>query len=545
MDITWRIGNHSIINLLFAVERKRRLRYNKCIITFAERGMPVSIKVRNRITAAVMLLAFFVIGSVANVTWNEPLSFTSTMVFSALAIMWTVSIASRVTKRREKRYFLLLGAFMLLWLVERAVKFSFFLTNEWVARHLWYGYYIPIIIMPLISLMLSLCLGKTDDERLDPKLKLLYVPALLLICGIMTNDFHQLAFRFNEGFSNWGSTYSYGALYYLVVVWIAVIIIASLVITVRFSTVSGSRKKAVSLLAVIAVSGLFAGIYVFTDFKSTRIMNVPELFCFCLAAYWEACLQTGLMPSNTGYDLLFKKSHNFAEISDDGGNVIYKTALEKGNNTYVEHEQKISGGKVKWLEDVTVVNRQKEQLEDANRRLSARAELQEKENALKEERMQLAEQQKIYDKMNASFEPQTKRIRTLVNDAEQSEEKWKNNMLWVCVIGAYIKRKSNLILLSTKSDYIPLSELGLAWRESLSYLAKAGVVCSASSLPDLALPSGLILYAYDEFETLLERKMPQITSVNLDVIEKEKSVLFDIKIDETPLMFEFDKGVTA
>ena len=507
--------------------------------------MPVSIKVRNRITAAVMLLAFFVIGSVANVTWNEPLSFTSTMVFSALAIMWTVSIASRVTKRREKRYFVLLGAFMLLWLVERAVKFSFFLTNEWVARHLWYGYYITIIIMPLISLMLSLCLGKTDDERLDPKLKLLYVPALLLICGIMTNDFHQLAFRFNEGFSNWGSTYSYGVLYYLVVVWIAVIIIVSLVITVRFSTVSGSRKKAVSLLAVIAVSGLFAGIYVFTDFKSTRIMNVPELFCFCLAAYWEACLQTGLMPSNTGYDLLFKKSHIFAEISDDGGNVIYKTALEKGNNTYIENEQRISGGKVKWLEDVTVITQQKKLLEQANAELAEKAEIRQKETALKEEKTQIEEQQKLYDRMNASFEPQIKRIHTLADRADDSNESRRQNMLWVCVIGAYIKRKSNLILLAAKNDTIPLTELYLAYKESLTYLTKAGVRCRINTVSDTQIASGLLMYAYDEFEMLLERKMPAVSDIQIGIVEKENSIFFDIKMDETPLNFEFDKGVSV
>ena len=31
-------------------------------------------------------------------------SFTGTMVFSSLCIIWTVSILSRITKRREKRY---------------------------------------------------------------------------------------------------------------------------------------------------------------------------------------------------------------------------------------------------------------------------------------------------------------------------------------------------------------------------------------------------------------------------------------------------------
>ncbi|MBR0413044.1 MAG: hypothetical protein IJI47_05720, partial [Eubacterium sp.] len=264
----------------------------------------MSIKLRNRITAIVLLFAFFVLGSVANVTWNEPLSFTGTMVFSSLCIIWTVSIQSRITKRREKRYFTLLGAFMLLWMIERAVKFSLFLQSEWLERQLWYGYYIPILLMPLFSLMIALSVGKADSERLSPKLNLLYIPEILLIAGFMTNDRHQLAFRFNPNFVNWSDDYSHGVLYYIAIVWVISLMLAALIIVVRFSTVNANRRLGMIPLAVIIVSLAGVAIYNFTDFRHTRILNVTELFCFCIAAFWESCLQTGLIPSNTGYDLL-------------------------------------------------------------------------------------------------------------------------------------------------------------------------------------------------------------------------------------------------
>ena len=506
----------------------------------------MSIRWRNRITVFVFLVVFFVIGSIANVTWNEPLSLTGTMVFSALCIMWTASVRSRITKYRERRYFTLLGAFMLMWIIERAVKFSFFLQNEWLERHLWYGYYIPILLMPLISLMIALSIGKTDSDRLNPKLNLLYIPDILLIIGFMTNDIHQLAFRFQPHLENWRDDYSYGILYYLAVLWIIALVLATLIIIVRFSTVNASKMRGMIPLAVIIVSFVGVGVYIFTDFRYTRIMNVTELFCFCVAAFWESCLQTGLIPSNTGYDLLFKHSHLAAKINDDSGKTVYETAIEKQSDaSYIEHKNSISGGEIEWLEDVTVINRQKEQLEDANRRLSARAELQEKENALKEERMQLAEQQKLYDKMNASFEPQIKLIHTLVDNADENEECLKENILWVCIIGAYIKRKSNLILLSAKNETISLNELYLAYKESLDYLAKAGVNYQINTVSNAFMPSGLLLYAYDEFEMLLERKMPAVSDININIVEKENSVFFDIKMDETPLNFEFEKGVSV
>ena len=504
----------------------------------------MSIRWRNRITVIVFLAAFFVLGIIANVTWNEPLSFTGTMVFSALFIMWSVSVRSRVIHVRERRYFTLLGSFMLLWMIERAVKYSFFLQNEWLERHLWYGYYIPILLMPLISLMIALSIGKTDNEALNAKLKLLYIPDILLIAGFLTNDWHQLAFRFRPGFDNWVDDYTHGVLYYLALVWIIALVLAALIYIVRFSSVNAGKKRGIIPLAVIIVSLMGVAVYNLTDFRHTRMLNVPELFCFCVVAFWEACLQTGLIPSNTGYDLLFKHSHLAAKITDNSGNTVYEAAAQKQPNAhYIEHRNRISGGEVVWLEDVTLIKQQKEELELANLRLSRRAELQEKENALKEERTQLAEQRRIYDRLNASLSAQTEHIHRLVSEAEENEAVRKSNMLWMCVIGAYIKRKTNLMLLAEKHENLALSELNLAYKESLTYLSKAGVSCKIGAMPEVEVPAGLLLFAYDELETLIERKMPAIEAVDICITEKESGILFDIKIDETPLTFAINKGV--
>ena len=505
----------------------------------------MSIRWRNRLSVGAFLFAFFVLGSLSNVTWNEPVGLTGTMVFSSLFMVWTVSIRYRIIDRREKRYFVLLGSSMVLWMVERAVKFSHFLNHEWLERHLWYAYYIPIILMPLLSLMIALCLGKTENERTHEKWKLLYIPALLLIAGILTNDRHQLAFRFNPGFDNWANDYSYGVLYVITLIWIVGCVLISLLLTVRFSSVSGSKKRGFIPLAVILVSLVGVGIYVFTDFRYTRIMNVAELFCFCVIAFWESCLQTGLIPSNTGYDLLFKKTHLSAAIKDSTGKVVYQTSVAKARGVYIPHSKAIAGGEIDWFEDVTVVAEQKKQLEDANMRLSKSAQLLEEENKLKEERTGIAEQKRIYDKMNASFIPQTQRIRRLVAEAQQSEEAWKRNMPLVCVIGALIKRKSNLILLASECETVSLAELGLAFKESLSYLKRIGVTSSMSEIPDIMLPAAKILYAYDELEMLIERKMPNIRHIEIHIVDKEASVLFDIMFDDTPLNYEIEKGVNT
>ena len=60
-------------------------------------------------------------------------------------------------------------------------------------------------------------------------------------------------------------------------------------------------------------------------------------------------------------------------------------------------------------------------------------------------------------------------------------------------------------------------------------------------MPQISFPSGSLLYAYDEFEKVIESKLPDISRVKMEFHEKETSVLFDIKVDSTPLLFEMDK----
>ena len=55
---------------------------------------------------------------------------------------------------------------------------------------------------------------KPYHYQLERKWRILYIPAFILISGIMTNDFHQLAFRFPDGIQNWGMEYTKGIFIY-------------------------------------------------------------------------------------------------------------------------------------------------------------------------------------------------------------------------------------------------------------------------------------------------------------------------------------------
>ena len=91
--------------------------------------------------------------------------------------------------------FVRLGLVMLLFMLERTVKFSRFFLNRTVGRTLWYVYYIPLLLFPLLSLMVALWPDKTDNENPNHAGKFLYLPAGLLsvVSGALANPLLDLA----------------------------------------------------------------------------------------------------------------------------------------------------------------------------------------------------------------------------------------------------------------------------------------------------------------------------------------------------------------
>ncbi|MFR5796283.1 MAG: histidine kinase N-terminal 7TM domain-containing protein [Christensenellales bacterium] len=145
---------------------------------------------------------------------------------------------------RDDRRWLLLGCAMaVLWLFLRAVKYRFF-SDDTITRHLWYLYYVPQILATLFSLFAALQLGRREGDALSRKWYLLFIPAVLLIGGVLTNDLHQLVFLAVPGAATLEADYTHGWMYYLAMTWIVGLLLATGIIVYRKCRVSESRRYA-------------------------------------------------------------------------------------------------------------------------------------------------------------------------------------------------------------------------------------------------------------------------------------------------------------
>ena len=441
------------------------------------------------------------------------------LIYIGLAMAWGFSISRRTLHRDDRRWLLLGCAMAVLWLFLRAVKYRFF-SDDAITRHLWYLYYVPQILAPLFSLFAALQLGRREDDALSRKWYLLFIPAVLLIGGVLTNDLHQLVFRAVPGAATLEADYTHGWMYYLAMTWIVGLLLATGIIVYRKCRVSESRRYAWIPLCVFlggfALCALsFANIYTFH--------KMPECFCLTFAAFWESCLQVGLIPTNGYYRYFFSESTVAAQIVNGRGEPVYR-AKNAPNHTPDQLEAAacesillnadtrlqsapVQDGRVYWLEDISKINRIQAQLAEINAQLSEENELIQAENELKRQRAQIEEQNRLMDAMLSLVQPQLLAINRLLSD------KSAQSLKHICILGAYVKRRVNLALICDKKMVVPVDELAHCIRESLTYLTQYGAVCALHQEGRGSVSSREAQTAYDFFEDCLEAALPSLSAL--------------------------------
>ena len=193
-----------------------------------------------------------------------------------------------------------------LWVTVREIKYRFVFSITLI-RYLWYSYYIPMIVIPLIALLVALSLGKPADYRLKKRIKLLFVPAALLIAAFMTNDIHQMCFVFPENRAVWSEeAYRYGYVYFITAGWMILCSISALIVMINKCRIPQSRKFiwlpfvpwGISVIQfMLYVAGVGAVRYYMGD--------IAVFFSLIFTAFFESCIQSGLIQSNSRYTELF------------------------------------------------------------------------------------------------------------------------------------------------------------------------------------------------------------------------------------------------
>lgn len=455
-----------------------------------------------------ILLAAFLVGGFLHVAlWGVNFTTCIVQIFygSALCI-WSWTVRIRIFDRRVCLSLLGIGLLSVLLFMLQTGKYALFQTSAFLCRMLWYGFYVPMIGIPILLLFMALYMDLPEEEPADKRFYFLVVPGVLLMLGFLTNDLHGLAF-FSPGSVVDEKNCTHGILYYLYVAFVVLVSLAAFVIILRKCRLSTARKRSWMIAAVlfVGVAGLASALFgVQPRIRGIKIWQMAEIYVFMSVLTLETCIHIGLIPCNVGYDRLFRNMSLPIEIRDRSGNCVIGTAeaLEETEHVWIR-SMPIGGGDVSWSVDMTRVYELNAELEEATNQIVSRNQYLQTENSIKEEQAILDARNRLYQKISQIVSPQLEKIETLLND-EHSEE-FPKRLAKIAVLNAYVKRRSHMELLREEGALLSLDELRLAISESAQYLKLCGIDVVLGAFATKEMSPGVIVLLYEFFETVAEQ----------------------------------------
>ena len=431
----------------------------------------------------------------------------------------------------------------LLMILLRGIKYGAVSEVDVLARHTWYLYYVPMLLLPLFLFYISLFISSKEKKHTYIIWYIVLALTIVFIVLVLTNDLHQQAFIFNENFANWDTDYTHGWLFYVVTAWQYIFYIAAVIILLLKCRISSSKKNAWIILIPFSI-GIVLNVLLLTGtmptINGTNIFEFPETLIFTAAIVLECCICLGFIPTNTRYKDLFNSFTITAQITDKKGTPIFSSnsavpltqeqfVLESGSRIgehTILHKMVIPGGYGFWQEDMSELDRLNNELAEAKEGLSQEVELTLLRNELKEKQAKIEQRTMMYDTIAKHTQKQSQTISSLAEQARKSKDlKVKeDNRRRITLLGAYIKRYANLMLMSEESDVVEVGELGLSFSEVLRYLNYCGIPGEFINNASGTISSNVALVVFETFETLLEDNYSTLKGVFINLSKKEKVI---------------------
>lgn len=321
--------------------------------------------------------------------------------------------------------------------------------------------------------------------------------SIILILAVLTNDYHQLVFKFpDDGFVNSDKNYSRGILYFVISAWYLICSIIFICMVIKRSKMPGKNKFIWVPTAILALAYLYHVLYTLSIvpyfFRDMIIVNA-----FFTVLIFESMLQTGIIKSNLFYSYLFKQSSIPAMILDDDRNVIFSNRDGKicddkiidmlcEENVIVDENIRfnilhLSSGYIIWKDNISRLVSLKKKLDSSRSYLEGKYVAESNMQNTNIVRRRLRERNLLYDEMRSYTSQKVQQIRQLTEEFEKvaKEDEWKYLFL-IGALSIYIKRIDNLIFIEKENGMIPPEEINNCISEIERHLKVFGILCHSS-----------------------------------------------------------------
>ena len=504
-----------------------------------------------------------------SVLLSKGLNVARSLIYVGLFSAWGLSIYLRVTQVEARKFLIAIAILTALWIVTRAFK-QLYVLNEDAVRYLWYSYYIFITLIPTLALFVALNLGQREGYKLPKYYYALFIPALVLIALALTNDLHQFYFIFPEDASVKGeSDYSYGAGVFVCAAWDIICGIASVVLMFKKCRIERTKKFLWIPIVPFVLVVLYVALYALdVPFVLAIGWDLAVFESLSFIFFLESCIRCGFIQTNALYADLFATAGISARIYDEDYNLKYSARevfeypvetlkiAESGAIVLPDgkriNNMRIHGGRAVWVEDMKELLDLQNQLIEAREDLRDRKEFLEYEYKQEEAHKIVEEKNRLYDLLQDKTQKQFDEIEELSKKYENASEENKRKILAeIVVLGSYIKRRKDFVLLVDKNQKLSSDPLTNALGESYRALSLLGVKGGYAVKVERELNGKTLTDAYDFFERVVERTFNEAKYINFRMFEVggvcrlSMTVDCDFSLEEEGVIVEKEEGETT
>lgn len=461
-------------------------------------------------------------------------------VYMLLLLRWQYTITTKITQKAMHCHLTAQNIVSILYLTVRFIQDAFLYVNIPWMRFTGYFINIAAIFIPLFGLYGSFYLGKADDYRISKKWYLLLIPACLLSVLALTNDLHHFFYYIMPEESQPNLYFHPYIGTYIVYIWgLSIISYQVYVIYRRNGTTKSDSlyRKLIPFYEPILLL-LFSIPYAATAYVVRfELVEYSAGLIFILVLCWQLYILVGLIPVNTQYEEVFRRSTVAMQILSPTGEriAVSENAAEitpamlealKQNQHFSATEDitmnlhQIPGGYMVWQTDLSQINQALRELQRLNAELEEEQDLLAQEIRIQSDETSIQARNDIYDSLSSEVAGQLILLTALLSESFSTDD-WNR----ICLIGTYIKRFCNLRLTYQEQQTIPMGDLAISLQDIAKCMKNLGIRTSLDFCPTSNLEPELILLITKTLEEILEEADFRLTSVAIQISD---TVCFEI-----------------
>lgn len=462
------------------------------------------------------------------------------VVYMLLLFGWQYTITTKIMQKSMRGHLTAQNIVSILYLTVRFVQDAFLYVNIPWMRFTGYFINIAAVFIPLFGFYSAFYLGRPEDYRISKKWYLLLIPACFLSVMALTNEWHHFLYYIvpeepqpNLYFHPYIGTY----IIYLWGLWMIAHQVH--VIYQRNGTTKSDPlyRKLIPFYEPILLF-LFSIPYAATAYVVRfELVEYSAGLIFILVLCWQLYILTGLIPVNTQYEDVFRRSTVAMQIlSSDGERIaVSENAAEitpamlealKQNQHFSATEDitmnlhQIPGGYMVWQTDLSQINQALRELQRLNAELEEEQDLLAQEIRIQSDETSIQARNDIYDSLSSEVAGQLILLTALLSESFSTDD-WNR----ICLIGTYIKRFCNLRLTYQEQQTIPMGDLAISLQDIAKCMKNLGIRTSLDFCPTSNLEPELILLIMKALEALLEEVDFRLASMTIQISD---TVCFEI-----------------